>query len=260
MGAGKVDVMDGTIVALHRYPIKGFTPEPVETARLEPGGAFPCDRLFAVENGPSGFDPEKPAFISKTRFAVLARSAAVATVRTRYDETRGALSASAPGREPFQGDLLETGGREAFARWLTPILADELAGPLRVIDGRGHRFLDDPAGHVSILNLASVRDLEQRLGAPVDPLRFRANVHVEGWAPWAEHGLTGEALRLGRAEVKVLRPITRCAATEVDPTTAQRDLPIPAELHRLYGHLWSGVYVQVTGGGDLAVGDPISGV
>ena len=253
-----MDGMDGVIVALHRYPIKGFTPEPVESAMLEPGQAFPCDRLFAVENGPSGFDPDKPGFIPKGRFTVLARGAAVATVRTRYDESSGSLSAIAPEREPFREDLQNETGRAAFAAWLTPILADEMAGPLRMIDGRGHRFLDDPAGHVSVLNLASARDLERRIGAPVDPLRFRANIHVEGWEPWAENASAGRRLRLGTAEARVLRPITRCAATEVDPETALRDLPIPADLHRLYGHVWCGVYVQVAEGGSVAVGQPVS--
>ena len=78
--------MDGEIVALHRYPIKGFSPEPVSDATLEVGGPFPNDRLFAVENGPSGFDPDAPKFIPKRRFAVLARSALVASVHTRFDE------------------------------------------------------------------------------------------------------------------------------------------------------------------------------
>ncbi len=258
MGAGRVDDMDGVIVALHRYPIKGFTPEPVPSAVLEQGRAFPCDRLFAVENGPSGFDPAAPAFIPKGRFTVLARSAAVAAVHTRYDEVSGSLAASAPGGEPFHANVQQETGRAAFATWLTPILAAEMTGPLRMIDGRGHRFLDDPAGHVSVLNLASVRDLERRIGAPVDPLRFRANVHVEGWPPWVENGLSGEGLRLGDAEVRVLRPITRCAATEVDPVTAKRDLAIPADLHRLYGHVWCGVYVQVLGCGIVAAGQRIS--
>jgi uncharacterized protein YcbX len=85
--------MDGKIVALHRYPIKGFTPEPLGEAVLAAGEAFPCDRLFALENGPSGFDPEAPAFIPKRKLAVLARSALVASVRTRFDERRCRLSA-----------------------------------------------------------------------------------------------------------------------------------------------------------------------
>ena len=127
-----------------------------------------------------------------------------------------------------------------------------------MIDGQGHRFLDDPRGHVSILNLASVRDLEQRIGAPVDPLRFRANIHVERWEPWAENTIAGCRLRLGDAEVDVLHPITRCAATEVDPGTALRDLPIPADLHRLYGHVWCGIYVQVVERGSVAIGQAVT--
>jgi uncharacterized protein YcbX len=249
--------MDGEIVALHRYPIKGFTPEPLDDATLALDQAFPGDRLFAVENGPSGFDPNAPTFIPKRKFAVLARSATVAAVRTRFDDARCWLDARAPGHPIFSGSLGDERGRDAFAAWLTPVLAADDGGPYRLIDGRGHRFLDDPAGHVSVLNLASVRDLADRVGRPLDPLRFRANIHIEGWPAWAENDMAGGALRLGGAEVTVLRPITRCAATEVDPATAVRDCPVPADLHRLYGHVWCGIYVQVTGGASVHVEDRV---
>ncbi len=252
--------MIGSIDALHRYPLKGFTPEPVEVAGLRIGEAFPCDRVYAVENGPSGFDPAAPTFIPKRRFAVLARSATVASVRTRYDAQDGTLTATAPGCEPFTGSLTAEAGKVAFARWLTPVLAIDGGGPYRVIDGEGHRFLDDPNGHVSILNLASVRDLALRVGEPVDPLRFRANIHVEGWEAWSENAMDGAAVRLGEAVVRVLRPITRCAATDVDPASATRDLNVTADLFRLYGHLRCGVYVQVVEGGVIHVGDPIAAV
>jgi uncharacterized protein YcbX len=249
--------MDGEIVALHRYPIKGFTPEPVAEARLTGGAAFPHDRLFAVENGPSGFDPDAPVFIPKRRFAVLARSALVASVHTRFDERRCWLEADAPGQPRFSATLSDEAGRDAFAAWLTPVLAPDEGGPYRLIDGRGHRFLDDPVGHVSVLNLASVRDLADRIGRPLDPLRFRANVHVEGWPAWAENDMGGASLRLGAADVVVSRPIVRCAATEVDPATAERDRPIPADLHRLYGHVWCGIYLQVVSGGQIRIGDRV---
>ena len=254
---GEAGGMDGEIVALHRYPIKGFTPEPVGEAALTKNGAFPFDRLFAVENGPSGFDPAAPVFMPKRNFAVLARSALVATVHTRFDEQRCWLDAEAPGRPPFSGRVSDVAGRDAFASWLTPVLAPDEGGPYRLIDGEGYRFLDDPVGHVSVLNLASVRDLAERIGRPLDPLRFRANIHVEGWPAWAENGMAGASLRLGGADVAVLRPIVRCAATEVDPATAERDRAIPADLHRLYGHVWCGIYVQVAAGGAIRVGDRV---
>jgi len=248
--------MNASIAALFRHPIKGFTPEKLDHAWLSPGAAFPGDRLYAVEDGPSGFDPAAPGFIPKQRFAVLAKIAEVARARTAYDEASGELTATAQGAPEFKGRLTEEAGRTAFAAWLTALLGEAAAGPLRVIDGLGHRFLDHPLGHVSVINLASVRDLEQGLGRPLDPLRFRANLYVEGWPAWAENGWEGREVRLGDARARVFKTIVRCAAPGVDPATAVRDLDIPAELHRRYGHMLCGIYVQVQDAGAVRTGDP----
>lgn len=247
--------MTASIAALFRHPIKGFSPEKVKLARLEAGKAFPGDRLYAVEDGPCGFDPAAPGFIPKQRFAVLAKIAEVARARTRFDEAAGVLHATAEGVEPFAGQLSDPADQAAFAGWLGALLGEAAEGPLRLIDGAGHRFLDHPLGHVSIINLASVRDLERRLGRSFDPLRFRANVYAEGWPAWAENDWEGRIVRLGEAETRVFKPIVRCAAPGVDPATAVRDLDIPAELFRLYGHLHCGIYVQVTAGGTVREGD-----
>jgi MOSC domain-containing protein len=247
--------MTAAIAALFRHPIKGFTPEKVKFAELSVGKAFPGDRLYALEDGPCGFDPAKPAFIPKQRFAVLAKIAEVAKARTRLDEATGRLHATAQGHADFAGDLAGEEGRTAFAAWAGEVLGDAAMGPLRLLDGEGHRFLDHPLGHVSIINLASVRDLEQRIGRLIDPLRFRANLYVEGWPAWAENDWEGRGLRLGEAEARVFKPIVRCAAPGVDPATAIRDLDIPAELHRLYGHMHCGIYVQVTKAGAVREGD-----
>jgi hypothetical protein len=247
--------MDAAVTSIYRHPIKGFTPERLDEARLEVGQAFPCDRLFAVEDGPSGFDPAHPAHISKMRFAVLAKIAEVARARTAYDDATGILHAEAVGMDDFSGDLSSDAWRAAFAAWLGELLGEAADGPLRVVSGAGHRFLDHPQGHVSIINLASVRDLEARLGRPVDPLRFRANLYVEGWPAWAENGWTGRTLSLGAAEAEVFKPIVRCAATSVDPTTAERDFDLPAALFEQYGHVLCGLYVKVTRAGIVAEGD-----
>lgn len=253
--------MSGTVAALYRHPVKGFTPERVGSALLEAGGAFPCDRLFAVENGPSGFDPAAPAFLSKQKFTVLASIPALARARTTYDPETGVLTVSSEGRPPREACLTTADGRAGFAAWLEGFIPPEdLAGPLRVLEGPGaYRFMDDAAGAVSFLNLASVRDLSARLGRPVDPLRFRANVHVEGWAPWAELRLApGAQVRLGQVEARVVKPIVRCAATHVDPATGMRDLDVVPALHANYGHLCCGLYLQVAWGGEVAEGAPVA--
>ena len=250
-----VDTFKATIAALYRHPVKGFTPEPLERATLSAGQAFPGDRLRAVEIGPSGFDPAAPAPVSKMRFAVLARLPEIARVRTRWDEATDALTVSAPEAPDLVVRLGEPGDERRLEAWLTDFLGEEATAPLRLLDGRGHRFMDDPKGAVSVLNLASVRDLERRMGVAVDPLRFRANVWVEGWPAWVENDWIGRDMALGKARLTVVKPIVRCVATHVDPATGTRDIDVLSALHDLYGHRWCGLYLSVGTGGALAPGD-----
>src|SRR5258708_39738251 len=114
--------MSGYVAAIFRHPVKGFTPEPLQSVALAPGQGFPHDRIWAVENGPCGFDPAAPAFVPKQKFTVLAHIAKVAAARTRYDPETGMLQATAPGAAEFAGRLAEAPGREAFAAWLTELL------------------------------------------------------------------------------------------------------------------------------------------
>lgn len=253
--------MSGHVAAIYRHPVKGFTPESLPHADLAPGDGFPHDRIWAVENGPSGYDPEAPRFTPKQKFTVLAAIPRVAAARTRYDEASGVFTAEATGHATFAGRLAEAQGREAFAAWLTSFLdAEDIRGPLKVVDARGpFRFTDHPLGQVSVINMASVRDLSRKMGVELDPLRFRANLYVEGWPAWAENEWTGRELMVGPARAKVFKPIVRCAATEVDPMTAVRDLEVVKALFDNYGHMFCGIYIQMTSAGRVALGDPAAG-
>ena len=249
--------MIGQLASLWRHPVKGFTPERLTEAVLNAGGYFPCDRLYAVEDGPSGFDPAAPAWTPKQKFTVLAKIAAVARVRTAYDDTNGMLSAVADGQPDFRGVLTEVAGREAFAAWLTDYLGEEILGPLRVVQAPGHRFTDHPAGHVSIVNLASVRDLEAKAGRSIDPLRLRANLYVEGWPAWIENDLVGRQIRIGGALARVFSPIVRCAATHVDPSSGERDFDLVGALYGNFGHMNCGLYLSIEGDGAVVEGDGV---
>jgi uncharacterized protein YcbX len=110
---------------------------------------------------------------------------------------------------------------------------------------------------VHIVNLASVRELSRVAGREVDPLRFRANVYLDGLAPWAEFGWLDKAIEIGPARLDVFARTTRCEATSVDPATGTRDMAVPAELARTWGHQDFGVYAKVAAGGLVAAGAPV---
>ena len=215
---GHVSDLIGAISMLRRHPVKGFTPEALQSAQLKAHAHFPCDRMYAVEDGPSGFNPNNPGHVSKQKFTVL-----------------------------------------AFASWLTRFLGDEIKGPLRVLPApAGHRFMDHPQGYVSIINLASVRDLEDKTERTIDPMRFRANVYVEGWPAWIEMDRAGREIQLGAARVKGVKPIVRCSATCVDPSTGDYDMDLPTYLFTHYNHMHCGLYVSVEEGGAVKVGDGVT--
>jgi len=135
----------------------------------------------------------------------------------------------------------------------------------RLVEARGgHRFTDtgpngpDLMRSISVINLASVRDLAERIGQPVHPLRFRANVYVDGLPAWAERDWIGQEIALGAVPGRVLSTTRRCAATTVNPDTAERDIKIVKELADHFGHTECGVYVQVRGAGTVSLGDPVT--
>ena len=250
--------LNATVRSLYRYPVKGLSPEALGRAALTAGEYFPGDRLYAIENGPSGFDAAAPAHQPKIKFLMLMRNERLATLRTRHDDASGALVIVRDGQEAVEANLATAEGRAAIEAFFRDFMPRELRGDPKVIAApAGFRFTDSRRGYVSIINLASVAALETVIGAPVDPLRFRANLYVEGWPAWGEFDLVGREIAIGAARLKVTKRIERCAATDVDPVTGMRDLSIPRTLMQAYGHTDCGVYAEVRTGGTIAAGDRI---
>jgi uncharacterized protein YcbX len=252
--------MKAVVASLWRYPVKGLSPEPLPRAVLTEGAHFPGDRLFAVENGPSGFDPAAAEHLPKIKYLMLMRNARLAKLTTRYDDATGSLAIAQGGGTVASGDLGTPQGRAAIEAFLARYCADELRGPPKLLSGPpGYRFMDSRNGFLSIIDLASVAAIAQAAGRErVDPLRFRANVYVEGLGAWGEFGLVGRRLRLGSAEVEIIKPIDRCAATEVDPSLGIRDIDMVGLLERTFGHNDCGVYARVVASGEVAVGAPMT--
>ncbi len=248
---------NAAIAAIYRYPVKGLTPERLDRVTLAPGQTLPADRRYAIENGDSGFDPASPVWKAKTHYLMLMRNERLAALHTHYDDATHVLAIRHDGHEVVRADLATAAGRKAVEDWFTANFADELRGPPRILSAPNYSFSDVSKKVVSIINLDSVAAVADMVKAAVDPLRFRGNLHVSGWPAWHEFDLMGRTLAVGGVRMKVVKRIVRCAATNVDPNTAERDMNIPHTLMRELGHADLGVYGEVIEGGEIVTGDAI---
>lgn len=244
------------IERLYRYPVKGLTPEALEQAHVEPGGALPWDRAFALAQGDARLDPASPVWLPKTNFMCLMANAEIARLRASFNDRTGILAIRAPDGA-IEADALSEAGRAEIAAFLTRFLGPAARGTPRFLHIPGHVFGDQRRPVLSLNNLASLADLEARVGARRHKRRFRANIWFSGAAPWAELGWVGRDVLVGQARLRITRPTTRCPATEVNPETAERDANPVAELKAGYGHADLGVHAEVIEGGVIAMGDAI---
>ena len=254
---------EARVVSLHRYPVKGLSAESLDEVALSPGRGFRHDRAWGFARHGTEFDPERPRPMPKGKFLMLMRDARLAALDTRFDPETLVLTVREGGEETLRADMGTEAGREAASAFLARALELGEGRAPRFVSAGEHRFTDvsvvsETMMHaVSLLNLASVRDLEGRAGRTIEPERFRANVVVDGLAPWAELELVGREIEVGDARLRGILRTQRCAATEVNPATAERDAKVPRLIAEHFGHPDMGVYLEVVGGGTLREGDPV---
>ncbi|BCW87946.1 hypothetical protein sos41_10780 [Alphaproteobacteria bacterium SO-S41] len=249
-----------TLTSIYRYPVKGLSAEALAETTLTPGELLTGDRAFAIEQGTPQFDPEAPRHFPKVKYLMLMRDEKLAALETSFDDGEQTLTVKRGGKQVCRANLATPVGRGIAEQFFAAYLGPALPGKPRVVQGAiGHGFTDVPERWVSLINLASVRDLERVTGMSVDPLRFRANFYVEGLTPWAEKGWTaGRNVTIGGVSLSMRKAIVRCAATNVNPATAERDMQIPKTLDDAFGANLCGVYLAVETPGAVRIGDPVT--
>jgi uncharacterized protein YcbX len=244
------------IDSLYRYPIKGLSPEALPSADVETGHGFAFDRLYAVTDGSFVFDEANPVPMPKTHFLMLARFERLALLKTKFNPDTHHLEV-ATSDSLYKFSLKGAEGRKALAVFLTQFLAKPLRGEAEVVQAEGHQFTDvsvhSPAlmRSISLINLATLRDLGDHVGRYLDPRRFRANIYFDGAAPWSELDWVGRTLRSGNVLIKIVRRTRRCPATSVDLERGMRDLNVPRSILDYRGHADCGIYGEILCSGRL---------
>ena len=184
-----------TLARLYNYPVKSLSASSLPEAALRVGEGLPDDRRFAIMHGASAFNPLEPEWQPKSSFVVLSRTDKLAALETGYDPATTTLTVRRGGRQVARGQIGTPLGRGLIDQFLAAYLKGAVPGTPRLVEAAGVMFSDKPERLVSLVNAASVADLERVVKERVDPLRFRPNLVIEGAAPWEENGWAAPASR-----------------------------------------------------------------
>lgn len=241
--------MSAHLHAIFHYPVKTLSGVALDGADLVPGAGLPDDRRFAIASAGTAS--------LRAGLATLERHPRLAALRSLYDASTSMLTILRKGRQVAHGRIDTPTGRMVIEQFLAAYLKDEFPGLPHLVECPGGAF-DTGEPVVSLLNLASMRDLERRIvKAPLDPARLRANLLVDGPDPWAEAGWTGRRIAVGGAVLEAFAPITRTEAVNVAPGTGNRDLNVLQALLRGTGHADCGLHARVVSAGPVRVGDVV---
>ncbi len=249
------------VESIYRYPVKGLSGESMASVVVNAGEVIPGDREYAFARAGVQFDPDQPEYLQKTNFLALVRDEKLAEFDTRLNPASKTLSIFQDRILVMEADLANAAdcveAAELFRDHLD-MSPDNCPSIVRATGGTvGHSFSDVPNKAISLIGLASVREFGEKIGAAIDPLRFRGNINFDSDEAWQEFDWIDQELRIGDVILRAFKRTQRCAATTVNPTTAIRDINVPKKLHESYAHMDMGIYTEVVEGGEIKCGDEI---
>lgn len=259
--------------AIYRYPLKSAQAQCLQASAVGALG-LAGDRRWMVVREDNGQFLTQRAWPQMTQIGAL-------------HQPDGSLWLQAPGlgtlqvpvpdaQAPLRGvtlwrDLLQVpDAGDAAAAWLSTLLGKALR--LVYCPEQRARFL--PSGYglasdraafpdgfpVLLIGQASLDELNRRIGRPMEMLRFRPNLVVEGSEPFAEDAW--QQVRIGQTTFRVLKPSVRCILTTLDPVTGQRSpdkepLATLRTFREHEGNVLFGQNLAVDGEGVLEPGMPV---
>lgn len=257
------------VVALYRYPVKGFTPEACEELTVLEEGRIAGDRVLGLRF--AGSPVADHAWSSKYQFVALVNTPGIARLNVRFDHHAFRLRMSVDGAVLVDAALDEAGREQISAAVAEHVLSlgeNPLSRyperlPLRLVgDGVTPRYQDNEAGQVTLHSRESLAAVAGAVGDPaLSERRFRSNIVIEGVDAWEEQEWVGKKIRVGEVAFDVVKPKVRCLATHANPQTGQRDLPVLTTLTRAFAqeHPTFAVAMVTSGaGGRVRLGDEVS--
>ncbi|KOX64874.1 molybdenum cofactor sulfurase [Pseudomonas psychrophila] len=220
--------------ALYRFPLKSGKGESLPQARLDKLGLVGDRRWMLVDQASGRFLTQR-ADPNMSQLSALWNASGGLTLNAQGFE---ALDVAVPevdtdlrGVTIWRDTLRVPDAGDVAADWLSRFIEK----PVRLVHVPLERARTTEAGYgrdddkvafadgypLLLIGQASLDDISHKVGRPLDMLRFRPNLVIEGSEAFAEDGW--KRIRIGDVEFRLVKSCSRCILTTIDPYTGIRD-------------------------------------
>tara|TARA_B100001175_G_scaffold218392_1_gene185809 strand:- start:901 stop:1692 length:792 start_codon:yes stop_codon:yes gene_type:complete len=259
--------MNCKISSIHYCPVKSISFQSVDSREIKKNIGIIGDRIFAFAKD---LDINKVKLFEKSPEERKGKWNKILTLKNspvlnKYNFLikDDDLTLTFKDKEVLTIDINHLSEREKLANKIIE-LESSLKEPIFLMKNKEFPFFDtsvsnkvDFTNSVSLLNVQSINDFQNKIDKEIEKSRFRGNIYVDGIKPWEERNWIGKIIKINNVLFKVKKNIPRCVAINLKPKTEDDSLNLLQSLKKTYNHFDMGIYLTCLEDGKIEIGNKI---
>jgi len=259
--------MSATISSINYCPVKSVSFQSINTCKIKKNIGIVGDRIFAFAKD---LEANKAQLFEKSpeerkgkwnKVLTLKNSPVLNKYNFLFKENK--LTLTFKDKEILTINASELSERQLLSNKIIE-LENSLKEPIVLMKNEEFPFFDtsisnkvDFINSVSLLNIQSINDFQQKIDKKVEISRFRGNICIDGIKPWEEREWIGKIIKINNLSFKVEKNIPRCVAINLKPTTDDNSLNLLQSLKKTYNHFEMGIYLTALDDGEIDIGNKL---
>ena len=259
--------MNCTISSIHYCPVKSVSFQSIDSCEIKKNIGIVGDRIFAFAkdldaNNAKLFEKSPDERKGKwNKILTLKNSPFLNKYNFLFKDNN--LKLTFDDKEVLTIDINQSAEREELSKKIIE-LESSLKQPLVLIKNKEFPFFDTSvsnkvefANSVSLLNMQSINDFQNKIDKEIEIPRFRGNIYVDGIKAWEERNWIGQIIKINNVSFKVEKNIPRCVAINLKPKTDDNSLNLLQSLKKTYNHFDMGIYLTSLDDGKIEIGNSV---
>jgi len=259
--------MNCTISSIHYCPVKSVSFQSLDSCEIKKNIGIVGDRIFAFAKD---LDPNKAKLFEKNpeerrgkwnKILTLKNSPVLNKYNFLFKDNN--LTFTSGDKEILTIDINQPSERGELVNKIVE-LESSLKESIVLMKNIEFPFFDTSvsnkvefANSVSLLNMQSINDFQNKIDKEIEIPRFRGNIYVDGIKAWEERNWIGQIIKINNVSFKVEKNIPRCVAINLKPKTDDNSLNLLQSLKKTYNHFDMGIYLTSLDDGKIEIGNSV---